>query len=240
MSEAEKFQVKTVEEYLHQPEEYRNAVRKIVRSHAINELYGSETFNEPAISMAPTPYAKWLTCRVAMEEFGHHVRFAELGREIGIPPDELVPQLGGKRTLTIFDFEMRAWTDYCVLKLLGEPAEMMQLEDLLYCSFHPLRRIARMTMPEERFHAKFGQDMCADLVEKEGIGDRLQDAIDRLYPNTLAFFGRPGSTNNATYRKWGIKIRTNENMRDQYKGHVKQLVEDKLGLALPAVTQEVL
>ena len=33
-------EVKTVEEFNKQPAEYQDAVRKIVRSHAINELYG--------------------------------------------------------------------------------------------------------------------------------------------------------------------------------------------------------
>ena len=67
--------VKTVEELKDAPEEYREAVSKLVISHAVNELYGAQVFDEPAIAYAPTPYAKWLTCRVAMEEYGHHVRF---------------------------------------------------------------------------------------------------------------------------------------------------------------------
>ena len=67
--------VKSVAEFAAQPPEFQDAIRKIVRSHSINELYGAQVFDEPAIALAPTPYAKWLTCRVAMEEYGHHVRF---------------------------------------------------------------------------------------------------------------------------------------------------------------------
>ncbi|HXL74589.1 MAG TPA: hypothetical protein VN967_01930, partial [Burkholderiales bacterium] len=68
-------EVKTADDFHHQPSEYQEAVRKIIRSHALNELYGAQVFDEPAIALAPTPYAKWLTCRVAMEEYHHHVRF---------------------------------------------------------------------------------------------------------------------------------------------------------------------
>ena len=128
MADGAKLQVKTVEEFFHQPEEYQTAVRKIVRSHAINELYGSQVFDEPAIALAPTPYAKWLTCRVAMEEYGHHVRFAELGEAIGIAHEDLLPRVGGKRPLSIFDFAMRTWPEFCVLKLLGDLAEILQVE----------------------------------------------------------------------------------------------------------------
>ena len=60
-------QVETVEAFHAMPAEFQEAVRKIVISHAVNELYGAQVFDEPAIALAPNPYAKWLTCRVAME-----------------------------------------------------------------------------------------------------------------------------------------------------------------------------
>ena len=53
-------QVKTCEELTNYPEEYRQAIIKIVRSHAVNELYGARVFDEPAIALAPNPYAKYL------------------------------------------------------------------------------------------------------------------------------------------------------------------------------------
>ena len=59
-------QVETVEQFRAMPEEFQAAVRKIVISHAVNELYGAQVFDEPAIALAPNPYSKWLTCRVAM------------------------------------------------------------------------------------------------------------------------------------------------------------------------------
>ncbi len=85
MTIAAKLEVKTAAELANQPEEYQTAVKKIVISHAVNELYGAQVFDEPAIALAPTPYAKWLTCRVAMEEYHHHVRFRGLAEEIGVP-----------------------------------------------------------------------------------------------------------------------------------------------------------
>ena len=77
-------EITTVEQYQQAPEEFRTAVEKIVISHAVNELHGARVFDEPAVALAPSPYAKWLTCRVAMEEYGHHVRFSDLGREISL------------------------------------------------------------------------------------------------------------------------------------------------------------
>ena len=59
MSQTATLDVKTVAELKQQPQEYQTAVEKIVISHAVNELYGAQVFDEPAIQLAPTPYAKW-------------------------------------------------------------------------------------------------------------------------------------------------------------------------------------
>lgn len=122
---------------------------KLVISHAANELYGAQVFDEPAIAYAPTPYAKWLTCRVAMEEYGHHVRFKQLGVQMGIPEERMIPGTG-KRPLSIFEFPLKTWEEFVAIKLLADLAEILQVEDLLHCTFHPLTNLARTTMPEER------------------------------------------------------------------------------------------
>lgn len=223
-------QVKTCAELAHQPEEFRQAVTKIVISHAVNELYGAQAFDEPAIQYAPTPYAKWLTCRVAMEEYGHHVRFRELGEEMGIPPEQMTPQ--EKKPLSIFEFPLKSWPEFCVIKLLADLGEILQVEDLAQCAFLPLRNLARMTMPEERFHAQFGQDFCTELCETEEGKAEVQDAINRYFPMLPAFFGKPNSRNNEIYRKWGIKQRSNEEMLADYLRRAETLVTS-LGLSLP-------
>ena len=226
-------QVKTCDDLKNQPKEYKEAITKIVRSHAVNELYGARVFDEPAIALAPNPYAKWLTCRVAMEEYGHHVRFKELGDQLHIPSDQMTPE--GKTPLSIFEFPLETWAEFCVIKLLADLAEILQVEDLLECSFHPLRNVARMTMPEEKFHAKFGEDFTKDLISSEKGKKEIQDAINRYYPMLPAFFGRAGSKNNEIYRKWGIKKRKNEEMLNDYINLTRDLVIKKLNLELPSL-----
>ncbi len=232
MSATATLEVKTVAELAQQPEEYRSAVHKIVISHAINELYGAQVFDEPAIHLAPTPYAKWLTCRVAMEEYHHHVRFKALADEIGIPAEKMNPKV--KRPLSIFEFQLKTWPEFCVIKAIADYAEILQVEDLLHCSFHPLRNLGRITMPEEKFHAKFGKDFCLELIQA-GRGDEVQDAINRYFPLTPAFFGSSNSKNNEIFRKWHLKQRTNDEMRNDFLGRVTELVEKDFGLRLPAV-----
>jgi len=233
MSAIATLEVKTAADLANQPEEYQTAVKKIVISHAVNELYGAQVFDEPAIALAPTPYAKWLTCRVAMEEYHHHVRFRGLAEEIGVPAASMDPKV--KKPLSIFSFELKTWPEFCVIKAIADYAEILQVEDPLHRSFHPLRNLARITMPEEKFHPKFDKDFCGELIRTADRRASVQDAINRYFPITPGFFGASKSKNNELYLKWGLKQRTNDEMREDFLGRVTELVEKDFGLTLPKI-----
>ena len=51
-----------------------------------------------------------------MEEYGHHLKFNRLANELDLP-DPLV----GRR-LSVFDFELRSWVEFIVLKAVVEKA----------------------------------------------------------------------------------------------------------------------
>src|SRR4029434_11105052 len=129
-----------------------------------------------------------MTCTLAIEEYGYHVRYKQLGVQMGIPEERMIPG-AGKRPLSIFEFPLKTWEEFVAIKLLADLAEILQVEDLLHCSFHPLRNLARQTMPEERFHAQFGLDFGRELVATPEGKARLQDAVDRIFPSLPAFFG---------------------------------------------------
>ena len=48
----------------------------------------------------------------------------------------------GKSPLSIFEFPLETWAEFCLIKLLADLAEILQVEDLLECSFHPLKNVA--------------------------------------------------------------------------------------------------
>jgi ring-1,2-phenylacetyl-CoA epoxidase subunit PaaA len=226
---------KSAAELRNMPDEYRAAVEKIIVSHALNELYGAQAFDEPAIAFAPTPYAKWQTCRVAMEEYHHHVRCKAMADEVGIDPERYDPKI--KKPLSIFEFPLKTWAEFCVIKALADLGEILQVEDLLHCSYHPLRNFARITMPEEKFHAQFGHDCCLELIKTEAGRAEVQQAIDHYFPFLPAFFGASNSKNNEIFRQWGLKQRSNDEMRDDFLLRVRDLVEITFGLKLPKLIE---
>ena len=87
-------------------------------------------------------------------------------------------------------------------------------------------------MPEEKFHAQFGLDFCIDLVGTEEGRAKVQRAVNGLYPEAPKFFGASGSKNNEIYRKYGLKLRSNEDMRADYIARARSTVAP-LGITLP-------
>jgi len=209
--------------------EYVTTVGKVIASHVRNELAGASVFDEPAIALAPTPREKWLACRIAMEEYGHHLRFQRLAADLGLDTP------GAGQPLSVFEFELTTWLEFVVLKAIVDLAEVVLMDELVESSYLPLRNLARTLLPEERFHVSFGAVRTKDLVRQPDVRPAVQEAVAQLVPFTLPFFGRSRSVNNDAFRRWGIKQRTNDEARADFIGRTRSFVVDELGLAYPDV-----
>ena len=226
-------QVKTVEELKDQPEEYRQALEKIVISHAINELYGAQVFDEPAVAYAPTPYAKWLTCpwrwrstAITSTSSSSAARWASPRRN----PRQDVEEAA-------LDLRIPAQEPGRVRRHQAAGRPRRDPAGRGPAAARSIPCATSRARPCRRSAAQFGLDFGAELVKTSEGKQRLQAAVNTVFPVMPAFFGRPKSRNNETYRKWGIKKRSNEKVRDDYMGRARE-ASGKLGLTLPAVAQE--
>jgi ring-1,2-phenylacetyl-CoA epoxidase subunit PaaA len=210
-------------------EEYVAAVGKVIASHVRNELAGASVYDEPAIALAGTPQEKWLACRIAMEEYGHHLRFNKLSAELGLPdPLERSP-------LSVFDYELTSWTQFVVLKAIVDLAEIVLMDDLEQCSYLPLRSLTHKLMPEEKFHVSFGRARSKELAADPATRGEVQAAVNDLVSLCLPFFGRSDSRNNEVFRRWGVKRLTNDESRAEFINRSREFVVDELGLTYPTV-----
>ncbi len=210
--------------------EYVDAVGKVISSHVRNELAGASVFDEPAITLAPTPREKWLACRIAMEEYGHHLRFQRLAADLELPE----PLQG--QPLSVFEFELTTWVEFVVLKAIVDLAEVVLMEELVECTYVPLRQLAQHLLPEERFHVSFGAVRTKELVLQPSQRPAVQQAVDELVRFTLPFFGRSRSSNNDAFRRWGIKHRTNDEARAAFIERSRDFVVRDAGLTYPEVS----
>lgn len=210
-------------------DDYVRAVGKVIASHVRNELAGAVAFDEPAIAMAPAPKEKWLACRIAMEEYGHHLKFQRLASELGLD------DVGGGPALSVFDYGLSSWTEFVVLKALVDMAEVVLMEELLETSYLPLRSLVTALLPEERFHVSFGRAHTRGLLADPAARPVVQQAVDDLVGFTAPFFGRSTSANNEAFRRWGVKKRTNDEARAQWADRCSAFVEGELGMRFPEV-----
>ena len=209
--------------------EYVLAAGKVIASHVRNELAGAAVFDEPAIGLAPGPQEKWLACRIAMEEYGHHLKFNRLAAELG-----LEDPLAG-RPLSVFDYELETWVEFVVLKAIVDLAEVVLMEELADTTYLPLRRLASRLLPEERFHVSFGKAHTRELAKDPATRPLVQEAARDLVLFTLPFFGRSASANNELFRRWGIKQHTNDESRAMFIERTRAFLVDELGLEHPEV-----
>lgn len=224
-------EVRGPEELARYAPEYKKAIGKIVVSHAVNELKGALTFDEPAIRMAPTPKFKWLVSRNTMEEFNHHILFARLAEAMGL-------EWKDKKPLTIFDYPMVSWVEFGAIKAVVDIAELIELDDLIASTYLPLRKVAKDTYPDEKFHVGLGREIVRTLLAEDGSNRApLQAAFDQLVPQTLDFFGSSSSANNETFVRWGLKKRSNEAMRQEYAREVREYLL-KSGFTMPSIPEK--
>ncbi len=165
-----------------------------------------------------------------MEEYGHHLKFNKLARELGLED----PMVG--RTLSVFDYDLRTWTEFVVLKAVVDLAEVLLMEELVLCTYLPLRHLVAKLLPEERFHVSFGRAQTKELARDPERRPEIQQAVDDLVRFTLPFFGRSTSANNELFRRWGVKRTTNDEARAAFIERSRAFVVHDLGLRYPEVS----
>jgi ring-1,2-phenylacetyl-CoA epoxidase subunit PaaA len=194
-----------------------------------NELAGASVFDEPAIALAPGPREKWLACRIAMEEYGHHLKFARLAAELGLHDPMARP------ALSVFDYPLDTWLQFVVLKAIVDLAEVVLMEELTEASYLPLRRLATQLLPEERFHVAFGKAHAKELAGDARRRGEVEEAAADLVRFTLPFFGRSRSANNQLFRRWGVKRWTNDESRARFVDRTRSFLVGELGVRHPEV-----
>src|SRR5262245_23422704 len=107
-----------------------------------------------------------------------------------------------------------------------------QLEDVRGCSYGPWVRAIEGIFKEEKFHIRHGEYWVKRLAEDEKTHDEAQATFAKWYIRTMNIFGRPGSAKNALYRKYRLKLRDNDEVRQAFAAEVKDKAE-AVGLTPP-------
>ena len=218
------------------PAEYRKQLIRMISQHAHSEVVGMLP-EGGWINRAPTLRRKIILLAKVQDEAGHGQYLYHAAETLGARREDMLDALleGRAKYSNIFNYPTESWADIGTIGWLVDGAAILNQTMLARCSYGPYARAMVRICMEENFHKKQGQEMV--ILLSQGTPQQramIQDAITRWWWPTLMMFGPhdADSPNSGVLIKWGVKTRTNDELRQDY---INQMVPDlqDLGLTLP-------
>lgn len=232
------------------PAEYRAALIDLLSFQADSEFAGGQRVGEN-MRFAPRPEEAYRLSKKMMEECGHGWYCWQLLEELGIDVNARVVELVSNphnpdpskvRVINGFKREnwkrfFDEWADVAMFSTVVTPGAVAFLGQYRESSYLPWRRVSERIYQEEKGHLAFGVWAARRVIEFDGEAgrERLQKAIPKFMAMGLGFSGRPEdeSKNFARYFEMGLKLKTSDQLQDEYLEIVSKRLS-VLGLEMPA------
>lgn len=234
-------------------EEYRANLIHLMLMQADSEIAGAFGY-VPWIMKAPTPAEMLAVASITRDEVRHGRVVYKLLEDLGVDVESRIRQydftlrvgeneyLGSARAaddqrVNIFYYPIETWTDFVLFNVLMDRAAGHQLEDVLHGSYGPWRRVMQGIMKEETMHIAHGDTWLKRLGRNPETHDEVQAGLEKWWPRVMNVFGRPRTRRNAVYRKWRLKLRDNDEVRQAFVADVAKPIAEA-GLVMPTWTPD--
>ncbi|WP_017535197.1 1,2-phenylacetyl-CoA epoxidase subunit PaaA [Nocardiopsis alba] len=218
------------------PEAYRRTLVRQVSQHAHSEIIGMQPEGD-WIASAPSLRRKAILLAKVQDEAGHGLYLYAAAETLGVDRADLTERLieGRQKYSSIFNYPSLGYADVGVIGWLVDGAAICNQVPLCRTSYGPYARAMVRICKEESFHQRQGYELLMRMMEgTEGQRAMVQDAVDRWWWPSLMMFGPPDADSPNTRRSmdWGIKIDTNDELRQKFVDMTVPQAE-KLGVTLP-------
>lgn len=215
------------------PEEYRKFMVKLLKfghvENSANPNYRDVLANiaEAGLRYAPNEQAMVIEAEIVKQEVTHGRIVADIIRSLGEDPynDQWVGQYA-------FKIPLECWCDVAWFHMLIDRVGLYVGIEWLGSTYEPLAKVSDQLEKDEKFHAESGLHFLKEIVNEPKGKREAQRLLAKWWPAALDMFGRSDSSNSKIYVQWGIKGKTNEELRAQYIADTVPLIED-LGLEVP-------
>lgn len=225
--------MKTYDEKDNLPAEYKEALISLLSFQADSEFAGGQRVQEN-MRFAPRPEEAYRLAKKHCEEIGHGWYCWNILAPLGVDVDARVKHLvenpdnpDPRKVKVINGFRkenwsafFEEWSDVAMFSAVVTPAAVAFLGQYRFSSYLPWRRVSERIWQEEKGHLAFGVWAAKRVIEFEGDAGRvkLQAALPKFMKMGLGFAGRPEdeSENFGKYFEYGLKIRTAEQIQDEY------------------------
>ncbi len=218
------------------PDAYRKQLIRLIHIHANSEICGALPEGK-WIPHAPTFKRKLALCAKVQDEVGHAQLLYRAAETLGPSREQMIEDLisGKSKFSNVFHYPAETWADVAIIAWLIDGAAIVNQLMMAEGSYGPYARALKRICYEEAFHLKHGHEMCVVL----GTGTKiqrgmLQDALNRWWKPIMMFHGPSDkeSTHTSTLVRWKIKLKTNDEQRQQFLRQFVPKMRD-LGLNVP-------
>lgn len=215
------------------PEEFRHMLVKLLLNEHL-ENNGNPEYRKilanianAGLRFAPHGRAMEIEAEIVRQEVAHGQIVADLLEGLGVNPNQTMPI-----KQYAFHMPLEDWIDLAWFHALIDRVGLYVGIEWTGSPYEPLAVVSPQLEADEEFHTKAGflhlREICAMPEGKAAVQERLK----KWWPAALDMFGRSTSVNAPIYVKWGIKMQTNEQLRQQYIAEAVPEIE-KLGLEVP-------
>lgn len=222
-------------------EGYKETLKTTLLVSADTELISAPWIHHQAVE-APTLNTRAAEVSILQDELGHaHIAFRLL-EDLGEDTEELVYERDPHefRNSYGFDHHLDNFAELIVGHCFYDRAGMVLLGDIHEnTSYGPWKRALAKVDKEEQFHLRHGETWMRRLVNKsESTKQKVQDAVDWMFPMTVEWFGLPDDKKrHTTQLDYRIKGKSNDELRQTWLEEAVPVCNE-MGLDVPAYYDE--
>lgn len=177
----------------------------------------------------PTLEAAVAATALTQDELGHARSLYPLLRAFPNPPTEFHEDENERDSflnMACLEQSFETWADFVAANSVPDQMLYVVLQATASAPYEPLAHRATKIMQEEHYHALYAQGWCAQFDRDEEAQAQLQAAIDRLWPETVAWFGPPGDPDLTLLHSEGVLDADGETLRARFLERVGGLLGD--------------
>lgn len=225
------------------PEKYRQTLVRQMSQHAHSEVIGMQP-EANWLTRAPSLRAKKILMAKIQDEGGHGLYLYCAAETLGVAREQYIQWLheGKSKYASVFNYPSPTWGDMGAIGWLVDGAAIVNQVSLQRTSYGPYARAMVKICKEESFHQRQGYEIMADMAKGTPEQKEMaQEALNRWWWPSLMMFGPHDkeSSNSGQSMKWGIKLESNDDLRQQFIDKTIPQIE-LIGLKIPDKNAELM
>ena len=195
---------------------YLEGIKRILTVSADTELISAPAYYHAAQD-APSTNAFVSAMGIIQDELGHaHIAYRLL-EDLGVNKEALVYERKPEhfKYPYAFDVPLDTWIELVAANALYDRAGFVLLGDVFkFGRFGPWRRALAKVDKEENFHLRHGETWMRKINDQPGGHEKLQRAVDWMFPLTVEWFGLPDDLKRHSEQlDYGFKGNSNDQLR---------------------------